>query len=484
MKSRKIKRKKEKRSNILLKIVAILSVIGAIVFGISLFLIDMLPLKYLMIVYGVIIIVFIILLLLIFKNKGSKTIKVICLIFFLLFDFIFGMGIKHISKTVNFMDIINDKLLQKEDYYVVTLSSFNYNYLDDLIDKNIGVYKNINSDKAVAILSQKISFTSKYFTSVVDMMEELKSGKLDATLINSSMKNLFDTDLANMNLDLKELYNFSVTIGEVNTVKEVDVTATSFNIYIAGGDSYGSIDNVSNTDVNMVVSVDPVNKEILLTSIPRDYYINLPSYGTEAYDKLTHVGYFGIAESILAIENLLDININYYVKVNFSTVEKVVDAIGGIDVYSDYSFRENAFGEYYFVKGINHLNGREALAFSRERKSFADGDVQRVKNQQKVLETIIDKITSSTTLITNFSDILDSISDSFSTNMDSKSISKLVKMQLSDMSVWNIESQNLTGTDFYTTETYSYPGMNLYVMKRDDDSVLNATNKIKGFMGK
>ena len=229
----------------------------------------------------------------------------------------------------------------------------------------------------------------------------------------------------------------------------------------------------------MVISLNPQNKEILLTSIPRDYYVNLSSFGEDAYDKLTHAGYYGIEESISAVEKLLDTEINYYVKVNFSTIEGLVDSIEGIEVYSDYDFCVTNAPNVCFQKGNNHLDGYHALMFARERYSFQNGDVQRVKNQQKVLTAIIDKITSSSSFITNFSDILDNLGSSFATNIDSKSISNLVKMQLSDMPVWTIESQNLTGTDYYTTDTYTYPGTKLYVMKMNPESVEAASTKIK-----
>lgn len=249
-----------------------------------------------------------------------------------------------------------------------------------------------------------------------------------------------------------------------------------------GGDSYGDINSVSNIDVNMIVSVDPVNRKVLLTSIPRDYYVNFPSFGEDAYDKITHAGYYGIQESVFSVEKLLGVDINYYVKVNFSTIEGVIDAIGGVDVYSDFAFKERAFKQYYFTKGLNHLNGRQALAFARERKAFEDGDIQRVKNQQKVLTAIIDKVTSSTAMVTNFSEILNSVSSSFSTNLDAGSINRLVKMQLNDMREWKIDSQNLVGDDL-NTYTYSYPGVELYVMKPDMESVNSSSVKIKQFLG-
>ena len=168
-------------------------------------------------------------------------------------------------------------------------------------------------------------------------------------------------------------------------------------------------------------------------------------------------------------------------------IEKVVDAIGGIDVKSDFAFTEDSTWppkHYYYKKGINHLNGNQALAFARERLVFPDGDVQRVKNQQKVITAIVDKISSSATIINNYTKILDAISSSFATNLDTKSINRLVKMQLSDMRGWSIDSQNLVGYSATSKNCYSIPNWNLYVMKQNPESVKTASDKIKEFINK
>lgn len=461
------------------KIIAVLSTIIAIIFSITLYLLDMLPFKYLMIIYAILFILYTIFLLIIFIYKIKLKLKVIAIVMLIIFNVIFGFGIKYIGDTMSFVNVLSNNLLQQEEYYLMTLDKNNYSSVKDLQNKNIGIYKNNNSDGALEKISKKIKFKSNEYSDVLLMFEDLKDKKIDAVIINNSVKTLLDTELKDLDIELKEIYNFNISIKQKDDiVKYVDVTKQPFNIYVAGGDSYGNIDNVTNTDVNMVVTVDPVNKQILLTSIPRDYYVNLPSYGENAYDKLTHVGYYGIEESIKAIENLLDTDINYYVKVNFSTIVGVVDAIGGVDVYSDYAFKERAFKKYTFKKGYNHLNGEQALAFARERKAFKDGDVQRVKNQQKVLKAVIDKATSSTAIVTNFSKILDSVSSNVSTNMERKSMNKFVKMQLADMSGWEIDSQNLTGHDLYTKGTYTFPTFNLYVMKQDENSVNKVKQKI------
>lgn len=478
---KKNRRKRSKNKGIwFFRAVAIISIIIFIVFGIMLYVLDMIPFKYLIIFYIVFGLLYLYLFITSFPKKIKNKFKISSCVFLILFGTIFGVGIKYLNDTMDFVGVISKDLFQKEVYYVMTLENSKYKDIKDLDGKSIGIYSSKNSTKASNELNKKIKNISKEYKNVVELFEDLQDNKIDAVLINESTKNLLDTDLADMKLKLKEIYKVYVSIEKTDIVKVVDITKKPFNIYVAGGDAYGSIDNVTNTDVNMIITVDPINRKVLLTSIPRDYYVNLPSFGDDAYDKLTHAGYYGIEESAKTIENLLDIDINYYVKVNFSTIEGVIDAIEGVDVYVDKGFTASD-GSYTFVTGYNHMNGKKALRFARERKSFSNGDVQRVKNQQKVLTAIIKKITSSTTLVTNFSQILDSVGNSFSTNMESKNINRFIKMQLNDMQGWNIESQNLVGTDLYTKNTYTYPNLELYVMKQDEESVRVAKEKIKKY---
>ena len=463
--------------NIIFKIVGIISLVVFVVFSTLLLTLNMLPTKYLTLFFVIFIILYLMFLIFIFVKKMKKKLKIIAVIFLTLFALIFGVGIKYLSETIDFVNVFGNELLQKEEYFVMVPSNRVDENLMSLQEKNIGVYDNINSDKVVEELSKELKFNVKKYKNILDMFEALEENKISAVIINNSIKNLLDTELKDMHFEIKQIHTFAITIKKVETVKVVDVINTPFNVYIAGGDAYGDIGNVTNTDVNMIATVDPINKKILLTSIPRDYYVNLPSFGKEAYDKLTHAGYYGIEESILAVEKLLDIEINYYIKVNFSTIEGIIDAIGGVDIYSDFSFCISGDINLCYKNGYNHLKGYKALMFARERHSFADGDIQRVKNQQKVLEAIINKVTNSTAIITNYSEILESVSNNLSTNLDSKSINRLVKMQLNDMKMWNIESQNLIGTD-YSGYVYTFPGQELYVMKADEQSVKNATSKI------
>ena len=475
-------------SNIVFNVIAVISTIIAVVFSIYIYKLDMLPDKYLKIMVVVLLIIYLVLLSLTLPRHLKIGFKIGACVFFVILAFVFGYGIKYADKTISFIDAINDELKQKEEYQIKSLNTVDITK-NDINGKKIGIFKNSNYDKIIKTLEKKYQVEKVEYDDVIKLFEDLSDKKIDIIIAGDNVYDLLGTELSYMKLELKTIDVLAVPIDEKTEeiVKIVDVTNTPFNIFVAGGDSFGSINKVMNTDVNMVVSVDPVNHKILLTSIPRDYYVVLPSKGDDVYDKLTHAGYYGVGESVKAVEKLLDIEINYYAKVNFSTIEKIVDAIGGIEVNSDYSFRfTDEWNNMYFSykKGVNKLNGKQALGFARERQSFSDGDVQRVKNQQKVISAIIDKMTSSKTIIGKYTNILDAISSSFATNLDNKSINRLVKMQLNDMRGWNVESQNLVGHSATSRNCYSIPKMNLYVMKQDKTSVDSASNKIKEFIKK
>ena len=482
---RKKKKNNYRKNKKIYKIIWGLSFIVYIIFLTYVFILNMIPDKYLVLIIGVTLFMYLLFMAFMFGKRVKKKIKVTCSIILIIFTIIFGIGIKYINDTVNFLDVIDNKLLQKANYYVMVLDDSKYKELDDLLDKKIGIYSANNSQDVYKKIEKNVKIEKVEYSDVEKMLTDLKEGKIDSVLVNDSIKTLISSELSDMEIKLRNVHKVTISIEKEDIVKYVDITKKKFNVYIAGGDAFGRIHNVTNTDVNMIATVDPVNNKILLTSIPRDYYVNLPSFGENAYDKLTHAGYYGIEESVKSVEKLLDIDINYYVKVNFSTVVGIIDAIGGVDVESDYAFTTHNDEEtryYKFKKGMNHLNGEEALAFARERMSFADGDVQRVKDQQKVISAIINKVSSSTSLITNYSAILDSVKDNFSTNMEQKTINKFVKKQLNELKGWSIESQNLVGTDFYTTQTYTFPGTNLYVMQQNKESVDENRQKIKEFM--
>ncbi|MFQ7539032.1 MAG: LCP family protein, partial [Clostridium sp.] len=252
-----------------------------------------------------------------------------------------------------------------------------------------------------------------------------------------------------------------------------DVTSQPFNIYITGIDTYGTISTVSRSDVNMIATVNPKTHQVLLTSIPRDYYVPQPCQGGQT-DKLTHTGIFGVDCTVETVENYFGIDINYYVRVNFSSVENIVDALGGINVESPIAF--DALG-YSFSAGTNSLNGKEALAFSRERYSLGGGDRDRGKNQMRVITGIINKAISPS-IITNYTSILDAVSGSFQTNMSNSEMTSLIKMQINDMSGWDIEQIAVNGTGNASAWSPAN-GFNSWVMEPNVNTVKRAVEVMK-----
>ncbi len=214
-----------------------------------------------------------------------------------------------------------------------------------------------------------------------------------------------------------------------------------------------------------------------MTSIPRDTFVTLPSYG--AKDKLTHAGLYGVNESIRSIENLLDIDIHFYAKFNFSSVVQIVNALGGVNANSIYSFTTSS--GYSFSKGSNYMDGNKALAFVRERYSLPGGDFDRVKNQQALVQAVLEKVLSPS-ILANYTSFLNSISGSFEMNMPSNQLQDLIKSQLSSPKSFTFESIQVEGSGSSSSSTYSIPGRSVYIMIPSDSSVSSVSSKIKSVM--
>ena len=466
------------------KVVGVIFILLSILFLGYIISIDMLPIKYLGILGGVIFLITLIISLLIFKKKGSRFPNVIGIIFACFLVVGYGFVYKYLYQAFDFIDTISDSSLntEVEEFYVIVRADSTYEKIEGLKDEDIYTLEVTESiDKVEEKVNEKVNANFKDIDNLDTLATNLLNEKIDIILISSSQYSIILEDNEEFKDETKIIYTITQEIEkEAENVKDEtskhQIENGIFNVYISGIDTSGNIRNVSRSDANIVVTVNTKTNEILLTSIPRDYYVTLHS--KNAKDKLTHSGIYGINETVNTVEDLLGIDINYYVRVNFTTVVKLVDAIGGIDVNSDYAF--TALG-YSFKKGTNHLNGSKALAFSRERHSFADGDVQRAKNQQKVINAIISKLTSSTTLLTQYSNILNSLSGNFQTNIEQDDISILVKEQLENMPSWNISTNTLIGTGSYNV-TYSCGNQKLYVMLPNSQSVEDAKEKINEVM--
>ena len=445
---------------------------------------NILPTKYLILVILVLVIVFLVIGLLIFKHGVKFFIKVFNIFLIFIVGLFMLFGLTYLNKTVNFLNNIKNKLYHIEEYYVVTLKENTYSSLNDLNGKEIGIYTdttNGNYNNIVIDLLNDHSVLLKEYDNYEESYKALVNGKVDALLISGVLKTMAEDDNEEYNDKTKSVDKIEVKIEAQDIAKEVSVSKEPFNVYISGIDTYGKISTVSRSDVNMVFTINPDTNEVLMTSIPRDYYVTLYNKKgmlSSTKDKLTHAGMYGVETSVATIENLLGIDINYYVRVNFTTLKKLVNAIGGIEINSPSSFTSKVNKNCKFKKGKNKVKGACALAFARERYAFSEGDVQRVKNQQEVMRAIIDKAMTSKTIVSKYGKILQSFGNSFETNMPDDKIYELIKLQLADMPHWTLTGQNLTGYDAYD-KTYSLGKMEVYVMVPNDETITSAKKAIK-----
>ena len=267
----------------------------------------------------------------------------------------------------------------------------------------------------------------------------------------------------------------SVTSGLLTGAEANQITKEPFVVYLSGVDNRGELTEKARSDVNILAVVNPKTKRVALVNTPRDYYVDLA--GTDSKDKLTHAGLYGVETSMATLGNLYGVNVEHYIRINFSGFINIIDAIGGVDVYSDQAFTSVGSPGYYdpttFAEGWNHLDGKSALAFARERHAFASGDIQRGINQMKVIDAMVNKL-KSPALLMSFSKLMDAAADCFVTSLSQDQITALVRMQLSDLASWDIQSCSVTGTSGKSSKCYSAKGQSLYVMKPDENSVNEA----------
>ena len=276
----------------------------------------------------------------------------------------------------------------------------------------------------------------------------------------------------------------NVTSGLISGAEANKITKEPFVLYLSGVDNRGELTEKARSDVNILAVVNPTTKRVALINTPRDYYVDLA--GTDSKDKLTHAGLYGVETSMATLGNLYGIQVDHYIRIDFSGFISIIDAVGGVDVYSDQAFTSVGSPGYYdpttFAEGWNHLDGKSALAFARERHAFASGDIQRGVNQMKVIDAMANKLKSPTVLM-SFSKLMDAVSDCFVTSLSQEQISALVRMQLGDLANWDIESCSVTGSSGKSSQCYSAKGQSLYVMKPDESSVSKAKELIASVLG-
>ena len=377
----------------------------------------------------------------------------------------------HINSTSNYSEYsMSVVVLKDSDVHNVT-------QLDSVTGPTDTDNDNIQKLIADIKTSQSKELTVEQSTSYLAAYKSLVSGEAKAIVLNSVFENIIESEYPDYASKIRKIYTKNIT-------KEVAAPKVSknksFNVYVSGIDTYGPISSVSRSDVNILMTVNQDSKKILLTTTPRDSYVPIADGGNNQKDKLTHAGIYGVDSSIHTLENLYGVDINYYVRLNFTSFLKLIDLLGGVDVYNDQEFTAHTNGKFYPVGNV-HLDSEQALGFVRERYSLADGDRDRGRNQQKVIVAIIQKLTS-TEALKNYSDILQGLQDSLQTNMPIETMMDLVNTQLESGGSYKVNSQDLKGTGRMGLPSYAMPDSNLYMMEIDDSSLAAAKSAIQDVM--
>ncbi len=480
--NKRINKRKFKRVSLILIALVLLIIVYLNTYLLIKF--NVLPMKYFVIyVVGALILPLILIFLTCFKRL-KKIIKIIFVTLEILYIIVLIIVFFYLNKTFNFIDDFTKQYdYETKTYYVLVLKDSKYNKIEDLANTEIGYEEKLetNMDSVIKKLKSKVKINAEQYESFTKIIDDLNNKKITSMLIEESFYKIFseNNELEGYNplSNTKILYQFAIREKIKDLEKDVDVTKDTFNVYISGIDTYGDVTDKTRSDVNIVMNVNPKTHKILMINIPRDYYVELD--GVNKKDKLTHAGIYGVEMSMKTLENLLDIEINYYVKVNYNALIKLVDALDGVEVYSKYNFSSYEY-HFRFKEGYNHVNGKQALDFVRTRKAFLEGDRQRGENQQAMISAIIKKASSSAILV-KYDDILKSVEGNFATNITTDKIMSLVKMQLDSMPNWEIESISLNGQDSYAY-TYTYPSQELYVMIPDQDTILSAQGILKSNM--
>ena len=425
--------------------------------------------------------------------RRNKTGKLVCGILAVIFAAVMIFGLIATGSVKNMIAKISGKLIEKEVTAVIVMEDDPALTLDAAGDYVFGYLNSADAELTEGMLNEMAKdlgyqVETTGYDSTAALVDALYDDEVGAIILNEGyIPVLENTDeYADFSDNTRIIYEYSVEREIDNpSLTNIDLSQP-FVVYCSGIDARDSdVSTTSKSDVNILAVIHPQTHQILLINTPRDYYLPLSFNGE--FDKLTHAGLYGINESMNILGNLYGVEVAYYVRVNFDGLVEIVDALGGIDVMSEYEFttrnmeipNEDGTGYYYdsysFEEGMNHLDGRAALAFSRERYSFAAGDIQRGKNQMAVIKAIVDKATSSSALA-NYQKVLDAVSDAFITNLSYNDIAGLIKLQQKNMTGWNITTYSVYGeggTD------YTYSGGNAYVMYPDYDLVNTAQNLIQ-----
>lgn len=451
---------------------------------------NILPVKYLSIFICVVVVLNIIGIVTLFlKRVWTKIITGICYVLLCIISF---LGINYGLDTLDFLNkSFNNADIEVTTYSLIVLNDSRYEKVTDLDNEKIAYMDNDdNKDKILENLKKQINFNEKDYVDLYEVYDDFANKNIEAAFLDNALIEILEDEKGSIcdcaGKTFKDDYRVVYTVDIENkkeTDKNGDVKLKPMNIYLSGSDSRSkTIQNKSRSDVNMVLTINPNTKTVLITSIPRDYYVQV-SGKVGLKDKLTHAGIYGIDTSRKTVEDLFDIEIPYSIKVSMASVTEVVDLVGGVDIYSDTEFNSYHYKGWKVKKGMNHMDGEHALAYSRERYAYASGDRHRIMNQQQVLEAVLKKIVTDKTILTKYDKLLNSLSSLYRTDIPASLITELVKEQIDDMSAWTFLSNSVSGSDA-SSATYTAPKSKRYVMVPYEKDVKDAHDKIVEVLNK
>lgn len=455
--------------------IAAVQLIATIVFMAGVFMLNMLPTTY-VVVIGILLLLFwgIILASQFFSKKNAVTGKVISV----LITIILIIGSYFLFKASGTISDISGGDYKLDNVVVAVLADDPAEGIEDAADYTFGVQYAMNGDQITQTveainseLGNGAEINTVEYNSLAEQAQALHDGEVDAIIYNEGYTGILEEAFEGYTQNTKVIYTHSIKSQIENQSVDVEVQDEAFSVYISGIDVFGAIETNSRSDVNIIAVVNPKTHQILLVTTPRDYYVEIPGVSGGQKDKLTHAGIYGVDASMATLEELYDTELEFYARVNFTSLIEIVDALGGVDVESEYAFTTSSDSGMVInvEQGTNHFNGEEALAFSRERQNVPGGDNQRGKDQQAVITAMIKKMVSPA-ILTGANGILNSVSGNVETNMSQSQIQELIKTQLSEGASWNITSMAAEGTGD-NQYCYSYSGSPLYVMQPNQASV-------------
>lgn len=481
---------KSKFSKVLSILLSVVLVISSFYLLCQVIRLNVLPSKFLFpLTIGVVVLDAIFILLLVYFSKNVVS-KIICIVLTLFICVASCMGGYYISKTQSVLsNITNVAKHAKNTVSVIVKESSSIKDKSQLNGVSVGSLRlnEQGSKKALKELSgEGIVLNQTEYDSMTTLLEAFYNGEVDSIIINeSSRSQILDMEAySNFDSNTRVVYQTSYKVKNNDSATSVsDITSKPFNVLISGSDTRGGFDENGRSDVIMIATVNPKTHTILLTSVPRDFYVTTACDAGDgcmqgALDKITHTGIHGTNTTKRTVEQLLGIEINYTFKVGFDTVTELVDVLGGVDVYVEPGYAVHT--SYLNVnEGINHLNAEQALAFARERYSYTEGDRQRTKNQQQVLMGIVKEATKPS-VITNYAAIMDTMANTFSTTMSNAEITDLIKYQLNNNPTWKMEQYMVDGTG--DTLMCAELGDAASVMVPDQSTVKMAKDKINAVL--